>query len=241
MEQVTEFIVKSLAAGGGGAMVAYCVFKWLGKSWIENKFKERLEQLKHQQQLQLELLKIEINSMLSAAIKLQEREFTILPEAWAKLDEAIGLITYLVHPAQQYVAVGRMNTAQLEEFLDETEFLESQKDEIRKSKDKFKTYQEFAIQKKIYRAKSSFFELQRYVALNGIFLTTELSSKFKEISDMLWSAIVSKDVGNEAKDWTIQRQGWVKIQSEAEPLYLEIRELIQNRLRSHSLQATSLT
>ena len=45
-ELVLGFIGKVLAYGGGGALVAYFLFKFLGKNWIENKFKEKLETIR---------------------------------------------------------------------------------------------------------------------------------------------------------------------------------------------------
>jgi len=98
-----------LAFGGGSAVIAYVVFQYIGKKWIENKFAERLDLLRHQHALELQRLRVEIDALLSGAIKLQEKEFLVLPDAWAKLDEAHGLVAWLVSPSQQYANVDRMN------------------------------------------------------------------------------------------------------------------------------------
>ena len=66
------FLLQMLAYGGGSAAVAYLLFQWLGKTWIENKFAQRLDQLRHQQALELQRLRVEIDAMLSGALKLQE-------------------------------------------------------------------------------------------------------------------------------------------------------------------------
>jgi len=174
--------------------------------------------------------------MLSGALKLQEKEFLVLPEAWAKLDEAHGLVNWLVAPLQQYADVDRMNSARLEEFLSSTEFSASQKDEVRSARDKNKTYQEILFRHRLRKVKQAFSDLQTYVARDGIFLPPALESKFKAISEMLWSAVISKEVGHEAEDWKMQRKGWDKVREEAEPLYLDIKAHIQERLHSHSRQ-----
>ena len=126
LSSVFKFLLQVLAYGGGGAAVAYLLFQSLGKSWIENKFAEKLEQLRHQQALELQRLRVAIDSMLSGAIKLQDKEFDVLPEAWAKLDDAHGMVSSLVSPMQQYADVDRMNAVELEEHLSETEFTQSQ-------------------------------------------------------------------------------------------------------------------
>lgn len=233
VEEVTKFFLQILIYGGGSSVISYLLFQWLGKTWIENKFAQRLDQLRHQQALELQRLRVEIDAMLSGALKLQEKEFLVLPEAWAKLDEAHGLVNWLVAPLQQYADVNRMSSTQLEEFLDGTEFSASQKDEIRGSHDKSKNYQEILFWHRLHKVKRAFSDLQTYVARDGIFLPPELESKFKAISEMLWSAVISKEVGHEAEDWKMQRNGWDKVRAEAEPLYLDIKTHIKERLQSH--------
>ncbi|WP_312591822.1 hypothetical protein [Stutzerimonas nitrititolerans] len=234
MDEILKFILQMLAYGGGSAALSYLLFQWLGKTWIENKFTERLDLLRHQHALEIQRLRVEIDAMLSGALKLQEKEFLVLPEAWVKLDEAHGMVNSLVAPFQQYADVSRMSPAQLEEFLDGTEFTTSQKDKVRNSHDKNKSYQEILFWHRLHKVKRSFFELKDYVARNGIFLPQELEFKFEKIANILWSAVVSKEVGHEAEDWKMQGKGWDKVREEAEPLYLEIKAHIQERLQSHA-------
>jgi uncharacterized hydantoinase/oxoprolinase family protein len=84
-----------------------------------------------------------------------------------------------------------------------------------------------------YKVKAAFADLQSFVARNGIFLTLELEEKFSRISDALWSAVISKEVGHEVKNWKMQSEGWTKIKEETEPLYKDIKREIQSRLQSH--------
>lgn len=232
-DEIVNFLLQIVAYGGGSATIAYLLFQWLGKTWIENKFAQRLDQLRHQQALELQKLRVEIDALLSGALKLQDKEFSVLPEAWEKLDVAHGLVSWLVSPMQQYPNVDRMNSVQLEEFLIDTSFTESQKVEVRNAHDKGRTYQDIVFWHRLHEVKTSFGDLQRFVARNGIFLTPGLEEKFSKISEQLWSAVISKEVGHEAKDWKMQRQGWDKIKEETEPLYKAIKTEIQGRLQSH--------
>jgi len=233
IEQILKFLGQIIAYGGSGAAIAYLLFQYLGKTWIENKFAQRLEQLRHDQSLELQKLRVEIDSLLSGAIKLQEKEFVVLPQAWEMLDEAHGLVSWLVSPMQQYVNVDRMNDEQLDEFLDGTEFTNSQKKEVKNSYSKGKTYQEILFWHRLRKVKGAFGDLQKYVARNGIFFEPELKNKLSEISETLWSAVISKEVGHEAKDWKMQSEGWKEIKEKTEPLYKEIEEYIHRRLQSH--------
>lgn len=228
------FLIEIIAYGGGSAAISYVLFQWLGKTWIENKFNERLEALRHQQALEVQRLRVEIDTMLSGTLKLQEREFTVLPEAWEKLDEVHLLVSGLVAPLQQYADVENMSADRLEEFLSNSDFLKSDINEILNASNKGKQYQEILFWARLNKARKAFAEFQIYVARKGIFLPSELEEKFKKISDLLWSAVVSKQVGHQAKDWKMQSEGWDKVREEVEPLYLDIKTYIHRRLQSHS-------
>jgi hypothetical protein len=92
-DQVLAMLGGVVLYAGSAATAAYLLFQFLGKKWIENKFSQRLEAFKHLQSVELARLKVEIESMLSGALKLQEREFTVLPEMWEKLSDATGAPT----------------------------------------------------------------------------------------------------------------------------------------------------
>lgn len=231
---ILKFFLELLAYGGGSAAVAYLLFQWLGKSWIENTFAQRLDQLRHQQALELQRLRVEIDAMLSGALKLQEKEFSVLPEAWTKLDNALGVVKGLVMPFQESPDVNRMSNLELSEFLAATSFSKLHKEEIHRSHDRQQSYQDILFWHRLHNVKQTFMELQNYVARNGIFLTPDIESKFKKIADIVYCAVVSKEIGYKANDWKKQSEGWRKIKEEAEPLYLEVKELIQQRLQSHA-------
>ena len=232
-EQIPQFLLKVVTYGGGSAAIAFLVFQFLGKNWIENKFAQRLEQLKHHQALEIQRLRVEIDSLLSGTIKLQDREFQVLPEAWQKLNEAYELISWLVSPSQEYPDLDRMSEQELEEFLSKTEFSETKKTEIRTSKNKLHCYMDIVFWVRLYKVRTEFAALQKFVARNGIFFPFELKEKFTNISDLLWSALVSKEVGHQAHDYKLQREGWIEIKEKAEPLYKSIEADIQSRLHSH--------
>jgi len=234
IDAVLKLLVEALTYGGGVAVVGYLLFQYFGKNWIESKFAQSLEQHKHQQALELQRLHLEIDSMLSGTLKLQEREFQLLPEAWQKLDEAHALVNLLVSPGQEYPNVDRMTLPELEEFLSKSEFTETQKQRIRIASNRLKVYEEITFWLRLKRVKIAIRDLQNFVARNGIFFPVSIKDKFSLILNSFWSAITSKEVGYEAENYKMQNEGWTKIQEEAEPLYKAIEDEIQARLNSHS-------
>ena len=87
---------------------------------------------------------------------------------------------------------------------------------------------------RLSKVKKAIAELNNFVARNGIFFPLDIKTKFASITEMLWSAVISKEVGHEAKDYKMQNEGWKKIKEESEPLYKSIESDIQSRLQSHA-------
>lgn len=233
IDQVFAFLGKVIAYGGGSAAIAYLLFQYLGKTWIENKFAEKLEQLRHSQALELQRLRVEIDSMLSGALKIQDKEFEVLPEAWTKLAEAFGNVAQLVSPLQWHNDLDRMRSDQLEEVLAGTTFRESEKADIRKATKKTETYLEVRFWHRLNHVRKAVSDFHNYVERNSVFMPPELKSDFEKTSNELWSAMTSKEVGHEAKDWKMQNEGWDKIKKEVEPLKKAIHDAIFKRLQGH--------
>ena len=88
---ILQFIGKVIAYGGGAAAVAHALFTFLGKKWIEHKLNKELEQVRYR-----------INTLFSRVTKIHEKEFEVLPEAWYKMQDALGRISHFTSLFQQY-------------------------------------------------------------------------------------------------------------------------------------------
>ena len=234
-DELLAILGKLVLYAGGGIAVAVAVFKTLGEKYIDHRLAARLESLKHDQNVLVAKLKVEIDSMLSGALKIQEREFAVLPDTWAKLDAAYTNIAWLVAPLQTSVDVRRCNDVQLEEQLAAQTWVESQKQNVRNAdrSERNKVYDDIQFWYKLGDVKRTFGEFQKCIAANGIFYPPAIKANLKSIETMLWSAIVSKEVGKEAEDWKLQNQGWTKLKDEAEALRDAIEIDIRERLESH--------
>lgn len=217
--------------------VAYGAFRWFAKSWLENKFKEKLAAAQHEYNKEIQRLKARVDAMGSGVIRLHQKEFEVLPEAWGLLDNAVGLVSWITHPMQSYPKLRGLNSEELEEFLAGTEFRDSHKKRIREAGDKDKIYQDLVFRYRAGKVQDAIRELQNYVARNVIFLKPELSKAFTEVSQILWSAMVAKEVGHEASDWKLQGEGWKKLEEQAKPLHDSIRDLIEKRLNDQATLA----
>jgi hypothetical protein len=238
MDEIYRTIGQIIAYGGGGAAIAYLLFQFLGKKWIENKFAEKLEHFRHAQAIELERLRVEIESLLSGTIKLQDKEFEVLPEVWDRLNTVYGKISGLLSPLKTYPDLDHMPEPALVEFMKSTPFTESQRQEIRSSPNMGERYREYDTLYMIHNVKVSYSELENLVARNGIFLQPELKELMSSMSDALWSSINAKEIGHEAKDWKMQREGLTNLRDNVNPLYKKIEEYIHRRLQSHGKPKT---
>ena len=240
--EILQFIGGVLAYGGGGAVVAYLLFQWLGKTWIENKFAAKLKDLEHDHAVAVARLRVEVESMLGGALKIQERDFKVLPETWEKLDEAYGLVRWLVSPMQQHVNVRQLNEVQLDELLASQPWTESQKQDVRIAdrRDRQKVHDDIEFWYRLDRVKRAVGAYQRNVAANAIFYPASLKTKLREMETHLSKAITAKEVGKEAEDYKLQGEGWTKLSEEAPRLREAIESEIRERLESH-MRATQRT
>lgn len=235
-DQVLRFFGEVALYGGGSAAVAFFLFRHLGKGWIEARFAERLEAFKHEQAKELQRLKVEVESLLSGALKIQDREFTVLPEAWHKLNDAYSLTGWVVSHLQEYPAIGSMFDDELEEFLAESELLGTQRARVRASegRDRDKTYQDIIFWHRLGKAKKAVGELQNYTISHGLFLPPPLKQQFAEMRPILWEALADVEVGHDASDNKLRSQAWTEFQEKGKPLHQAIEKNIEQRLHSHA-------
>jgi hypothetical protein len=233
----SALILKLLTVGGGAAVVAYGLFQYLGKSWIEQKFKERLEALKHDQAIEVARLRIQIETMLSGALKLQQFEFEVLPEAWRLLEDAYSLSRWVASAYQQYDNVADLETEPFEEILNRTlpNLSRSLRSELigRRQRDRQKQYEKQVKWHKCNRAMKAVTQLDEYISAKGLFLPKSLKEKFREIVIEIRKALLTVRSSIEYDDYSLVQNANDSLSS-AEQSYKQIEEAIEERLRSHS-------
>lgn len=238
MVEFWQVILSILSAGGIGAAAAVGLCKRFGERWIDNRFDERLQQHKHEQDKEIQRLRAEIDSMLSGTIKLQERDFQILPEAWQLLHESYGRAESIVHPLQEIPDIAHLSEDKLSEFLDNSWLTETQKKDIIASTNRNKLYQELNFWHKIFLAKKALGELQNYVAKHEIFFPQLIQENIASYVTVLHSALIDREYSHD--DPTVFRRSasWKTIKDNVKPLYADIKIQIRDHLRSHGAPIT---
>lgn len=180
-----------------------------------------------------------MESLLNGKIKLQEQDFLVLPEAWKKLNSAHKKLASTTSLFQQYPDLNRYSLEELSEFLEKEDLSNSLKAKIKDSRKPLEPYQEAVTFKQINEVRRAIFEFKNFVDESGIFMEPTIKHKFDQVAGKMWDAIITMEIGNEAKDFKMKRDAWKKLEEEINPTIKEIEDAINNKLTSHSNMKSS--
>ena len=130
---VWKLVLVVLGSAGGGAAVAIAVIKRFGEKWLDARFAQRLERLKHEQSKEIEGMRRRVQWEFSRISKIHEREFEVLPKAWLMLHEAHGRTSDLVGRLKQYPDLDNMDDPMYEAFVAGTDLPDFRKQELRET------------------------------------------------------------------------------------------------------------
>jgi hypothetical protein len=182
-----------LVLGGGGLVaIAYTIFKIFSEKWLNAKFEEQLAAYKHAQQKELEQLKLEIAILMDRTVKLHQREFDVLPEAWGRLTDAFNITRAVSFGFHRSPNLDMMSAEQLEEFLERSRLDGWQKNELRAAHDKSTYYANAITRHDLNKAAESVTEFHAYLDKNGIFIPEPIKAKFVKLDDLLYGALMER-------------------------------------------------
>ena len=156
IENFWKSILTIVSAGGGGAVIAWLLFKKFSDQWLETKFSERLELQKHEHSKELEQLRSKINAVMDRKIKLQQQEFEVLQDLWDKLNIAYRSSLSCLMNFVTFPDFDGMSSADLEDWLASSTISDWRKKDIKNSSEKNKLYSRQLQHENIHRALSDF-------------------------------------------------------------------------------------
>jgi len=189
---LVPYAVSVVGAGGGGAAVAYGIFKTYGAKWLDSRFARQLEQVRQDHAREIEHLRFRIADLLDRATKRNQREFDVLPIVWEKVDEAHYATQSMIAVVKLGgVDLGLMGDEQLEAFFEKSNLEEYQKKEIR-SKGRFDRtsyYSEIERMQELRRAIVAMHELSTTLSKNSIYLHPDVFQRIEQVSERIANVI----------------------------------------------------
>lgn len=229
----------AVVAGGGAAALIFGPLRYLADKWLSAKFNQRLEQFKHAQQVEMENLRFKINSLFDRTTKLHQREFEVVPTAWALLVESKNQVLALLTSLQHYPDIDRMTAPQLDEFLEGSFLAKWQRDEIKATAGrKLDYYIKAVIFHRASEARAACREQHVYVLKNGIFMPHDMKEKFDRMSELVWQALVEHEINTSEDLLPRLKEARDALLKEGEPLMKSLEAAIHGALWEGSISSS---
>jgi hypothetical protein len=167
------------------AAAAYGLFKWLGGKWLENKFAERLQNLKSEQDQAIRMVQSTIDREVHRAKKLYDNEFTALSESWRLLRSAYDFSASTIGSMNTNVA--RMNREELERYLVKRGMEEWQRNELQtmNGDDRQDEYWRWSEWQRLVECDKWWRECRQQIDSTSIFFPAGFTEKFRTINEMI--------------------------------------------------------
>jgi len=230
IEQLGSWALIVLLSGGGGGAIVFAVLKSTASKWLDSHFEHRLQAYKHSQQIEIEHLKLSISNLLDRAIKLNQREFEVLPESWMKLNDAYWSTAGLISSLQETPDINRMSIVQQEEFISGCALAEWQRQELRATDNKTEYYRASNAWLRLHECKVKSRDSFVYLKKHGIFLREDIRSRLLDISNLGWGALVEYELNLDEHFEPKEREDILKFQRQGELLMSEVESEIRQRV-----------
>lgn len=224
MDLVFSWVGQLFAAGGGGAVISYALFRFFGKSWIESQLAKDLE-----------LAKAEISLLAARKMQLHEREYVVFPEIWAKLNAAYSSLGKAVFSFREIPDFDRMSEVYVQLWLDRSDLSDDEKRYFEGESSKFKAYNRILDWRSLIEANKDFVEFDNILQSNRIFLEPEIKEKLDHIGSLLRASWVAKKMDWDGHKMITDSRSFIseayeKYEKEAKPIMKEIETLVQGRI-----------
>lgn len=230
LNDIFQTIGLVVVAGGGLSLIIYQIFKHLAAKWLDSRFDTNLQKLVHEQNKEIEQLKSNLTRAFDRVSKLHQREFEVLPEVWAKTNDAYWATRSLVASIQTYPDLNRMQPAQLEEFIVKCELAEWQKDELRASTNMTEYYRDNIYWHRLQGAQNALRAANVTLSKSGIFIRPEIKTNLDDLLDLAWRAISEDEINHQHNPQPRLREDIAKLNSQGDKIRAELEQQIRERL-----------
>jgi hypothetical protein len=197
-----------ITAGGGGAIVAFALFRWLGTTWLETKFSERLEAFRHEKAKELERLRADIDGSLQVRLRFQERQFESTVVVWDALKSTQVKMVSCLSPLQQYSNISQMDDDARAEYLSSFDLQKWQEREILGASDAQEIFMKMVDRKRFGEAAKAFSEFDQIVRSKELFFNLEVYAILRSITDEMHNALITKEMALDDPDRRLSREAW---------------------------------
>jgi hypothetical protein len=195
---VNVFVSVVSALGALGA-----TYRLFGEKLFGHFLDRRLQQLKHEHDIEIEQLKHNQNQVIEniradiahlsdRGKHSNEREYIALSAIWEKFVALYYATNVCVVSFVQYPDFNQMADDEIGEFLDSTELSKEQRAAVLKATDKGRSFSHITIRRYIAQAQSEFYEMSLLLNKLGIFIPKNIKDNFESVAKFCSSVIAQR-------------------------------------------------
>ena len=154
----------------------------------------------------------------------------MLPEAWAKLNDAFWQARSTVSSMQQYPDIDKMTPAHQVEFIEGCVLQNWEKDELKGTNKKTEYYRTHSRWYNLTEAQNKSRDAHVFILKNGIFFNEEIRKAFQEIDDLVWDAIVEHKLNVEDDMRPAPRENIGALAQKGDQLLRNVEAKVRERL-----------
>lgn len=220
VERVFGMFGQVVIAGGGGAVVAFLLFKYLGKGWIESQLAKDLE-----------LAKAEIGLLSARKLKLHDREYVVFPKIWSKLNKAYASLGRAVIGFREVPNLDKYSKDEIASWLKGSDLSEAEKTRFENEGSDIMALNRILDRRELLAAQRDFFDFHEELTAEKIFLSPDLKGKLEKVGGLLRSSWANKKMdfdGHSSRDFL--SAAYKIYEDEAKPVIGEIEEIFRARI-----------
>ena len=167
--------------------------------WLEGRLQRQkqehaveLEQLKNEQNRQIELLRADIGHLQDRGKHSNEHEYAALTEIWEKFSDLHTATNNCIMGFVQFPDLERMDEDRIANFLDKNDFTEDERAIVQNAEDKNRGFSRVINVRSIAHARSAYFDFRSRFDKQNVFIPKSLADGLYEAADQCLRAIVQR-------------------------------------------------
>ncbi len=221
--KIVEWGLAIVAAGGGGAVIAFGIFKFFGQNWI-----------KHLLAKDLEVAKSEISFHAAKRAKLHDKEYEVFPEIWALLCEAQASLAACLLEMRTFPDFTRFDEESFNHWLDSTDLNEDEKHVMIEAADRHATLNRILDLRNLKRAEKDYLKFQDCLQVSRIFISPDIRDMFVEVQQLFRKVWAAKKTDFDLTNQGEREQFFIEAlniyDDEVKPLISKLEKAIQVKL-----------
>jgi hypothetical protein len=191
---LTTFLTQIGITSAATLAVGWAAIQFLGKSWIDDRFKRQFEDLQLAHKQEMARLQLSLDVLKGQMSKLHDQEFVVLPEIWRKMAAALGTINNATDFDRTYSSTLGMNEGELNEYLETAPLLTWEKGTIKEYPADREQERDAALRNMLdwagYRQSRQLTdEFRGFLQSQRIFMSQDLASELDRCGALMDSAV----------------------------------------------------